>query len=147
MAGRVTGPMKFRLLLQPTMAAIFAVRAGLADAKAGNAPYFWGLVTDPRHRAQMLQDGWKSVSKIFVLAIVLDVVYQIIVERFLYPGEALVVALVLAIVPYLLVRGVGDAHDTIEINKLPIAFVHKERDMRSEEQLKDRLVAPVPHQL
>lgn len=105
MAGRVSGPMKFRLLLQPTMAAIFAIRAGLADAKAGKPPYFWALFTEPSHRANMLKDGWKSVGKIFVLAIVLDVVYQIIVERFVYPGEALIVALVLAIVPYLLLRG------------------------------------------
>ena len=105
MAGRISGPMKFRLLLQPTMAAIFAIRAGLADAKAGKPPYFWALFTEPSHRANMLKDGWKSVGKIFVLAIVLDVVYQIIVERFVYPGEALIVALVLAIVPYLLLRG------------------------------------------
>ena len=38
-------------------------------------------------------------------AIVIDVVYQFIVFRWFYPGEALVVAFVLAIVPYLLVRG------------------------------------------
>ena len=102
---RVTGPMKFRLLLQPVMAVIFAVVSGLKDAKAGNSPYFWSLLTDPAHRRYMLKDGWKSVGKIFVLALILDVVYQIVVQRFVYPGEAIVVALVLAIVPYLLVRG------------------------------------------
>ena len=59
MMGRVSGPMKFRLLLQPTMAAIFAIRAGLADAKDGKPPYFWALVNDPAHRAEMLKDGWK----------------------------------------------------------------------------------------
>ena len=105
MMARVTGPMKFRLLLQPTMAAIFAIRAGLADAKQGKPPYFWSLVSDPVHRAEMLKDGWKSVGKIFVLAMVLDVVYQVIVAQFVYPGEVIVVALALAIVPYLLLRG------------------------------------------
>jgi hypothetical protein len=105
MMGRVTGPMKFRLLLQPTMAAIFAIRAGLADAKQGKPPYFWALVTDPAHRTEMLENGWKSVGKIFVLAMVLDVVYQVIVGRFVYPGEVIVVALALAIVPYLRLRG------------------------------------------
>jgi len=35
MTARVTGPMKFRLVLQPLMAVIFAVIAGLKDAKAG----------------------------------------------------------------------------------------------------------------
>ena len=105
MMGRVSGPMKFRLLLQPTMAAIFAIRAGLADAKNGKPPYFWALVNDPAHRAEMLKDGWKSVGKIFLLAMVLDVVYQVIVAQFVYPGEVIVVALALAIVPYLLLRG------------------------------------------
>jgi hypothetical protein len=102
---RVSGPMKFRLVLQPVMASIFAIRSGLADAKAGKPPYFWNLVTDPAQRDDMIKDGWKSVGKVFVLALLLDVVYQIIVSRFVYPGEAIIVAFVLAIVPYLILRG------------------------------------------
>lgn len=102
---RVTGPMKFRLLLQPIMAVIFAVLSGLKDARTGKPPYFWALITDPPHRREMVRDGWKSVGKVFVLALVLDVVYQVVVQRFVYPGEAIVVALALAIVPYLIVRG------------------------------------------
>ena len=102
---RVSGPMKFRLILQPVMAAIFAVMAGLKDAKAGNPPYGWALFTDPAHRVDMIKDGWKSVGKVFVLAMVLDVAYQIIVLRFVYPGEVIIVAFMLAIVPYLILRG------------------------------------------
>jgi len=102
---RITGPMKFRLVLQPLMAAIFAIRSGLADAKAGRPPYFWALFTDPGHRAEMMESGWKSVGKVFVLALALDVVYQIIAIRFVYPGEAIIVAVLLAIVPYLFLRG------------------------------------------
>lgn len=105
MSDRVTGPMKFRLLLQPTMASIFAIIAGLKDARAGNPPYFWTLLTDPAQRTAMLKDGWKSVGKVFLLALVLDVIYQVIVERFVYPGEAIVVAFALAILPYLILRG------------------------------------------
>jgi hypothetical protein len=105
MVDRISGPMKFRLLLQPVMASIFAILSGLKDAKLGKPPFFWGLITDPAHRVDMIKDGWKSVGKVFVLALVLDVVYQIIVERFVYPGEALIVAFVLAIVPYLILRG------------------------------------------
>lgn len=106
MGDRVTGPMKFRLLLQPVMAAIFAIIAGLKDAKLGKPPYFWGLLTSADHRAEMLKDGWKSVGKVFILAIVLDLVYQVIVQRFVYPFEALLTAFILAIVPYLLIRGI-----------------------------------------
>jgi hypothetical protein len=102
---RVSGPMKFRLLLQPAMACIFAVRSGFKDAREGKPPYFWALWADPTHRVDMLRDGWKSIGKVFVLAVILDVIYQIMVLRFVYPGEALLVALGLAILPYLIVRG------------------------------------------
>ena len=102
---RVSGPMKFRLVLQPVMASIFAIRSGLADSKAGKSPYFWCLLSDPGQRFDMIKDGWKSIGKVFILALVLDVVYQIIELRFVYPGEAIIVAFILAIAPYLILRG------------------------------------------
>jgi len=102
---RISGPLKFRLVLQPAMASFFAIRAGWADARAGKPPYFWALLSDPGQRDEMIKDGWKSVGKVFILALVLDVVYQIIVLRFVYPGEAIIVAFVLAIAPYLILRG------------------------------------------
>jgi hypothetical protein len=105
MVGRVTGPMKFRLLFQPIMASAFAIAAGLKDAKAGKLPYFWGLFHDPGHRTEMLRSGWKSVGKVFVLAMVLDVVYQMVELHNVYPGEVIFVGFVLAIVPYVLLRG------------------------------------------
>lgn len=102
---RVSGPLKFRLVIQPAMACILAIRAGIADAKAGKPPYFWAILWDTGQRSDMVRNGWKSIGKVFILAIVLDVVYQIIVLRFVYPGEAVIVACLLAIVPYLIVRG------------------------------------------
>ena len=103
---RVTGPMKFRLVLQPCMAAFFAIRSGIADAKTGKSPYFWTMVSDPTERAELIKDGWKSVGKVFILAIVLDVVYQVIELHFVYVGEAIIVAFILAILPYLILRGI-----------------------------------------
>jgi hypothetical protein len=35
----------------------------------------------------------------------LDVVYQAIVQHFVYPGEVVITAMILAIVPYVIVRG------------------------------------------
>ena len=102
---RVSGPMKFRLVLQPAMAAFFAIRAGLADARAGKTPYFWCLLSDPSQRTDMLKDGWKSVGRVFIVALVLDAVYQIIELHFVYVGEMIAVAIILAIVPYLILRG------------------------------------------
>lgn len=105
LAARVSGPMKFRMVLQPAMAAFFAIRSGLADARAGKPPYFWNLLLDSGHRADNLKDGWKSFGRVFILALLLDVVYQIFVLRFVYIGEAIIVAFVLAILPYLILRG------------------------------------------
>ena len=102
---RVSGPMKFRLVLQPVMAAIFAIRDGRRDAREGKAAYGWAIFIRPEHRRELLRDGWKSVGKVFVIAVIIDAVYQLIVLRWFYPGEALVVAAVLAFVPYLLIRG------------------------------------------
>ncbi len=102
---RMSGPLKFRFVLQPVMASIFAILSGLKDAKSGKPPYFWALLSDPGHRRDMIKDGWKSVGKVFILALVLDVAYQLYVLRFVYPGEAIIVAILLAIVPYLILRG------------------------------------------
>ena len=102
---RVSGPMKFRLVLQPIMATLLAIQAGLRDAKSGAPPYFWGLLFTPNHRMEIIKDGWKSVGKLFLLAITLDLVYQIIVQSSIRLRAALFVAFVLAIVPYLLLRG------------------------------------------
>lgn len=105
LTGRLHGPLTFRLLLQPIMAILFALRDGHRDAVEGRAPYFWALFTDPAHRVELLREGWKAVLRIFILAVAIDVVYQLIVFRWLYPMEALIVAFLLAFFPYLLVRG------------------------------------------
>lgn len=105
MVARVSGPMKLRLFLQPTMATIFAIRSGLKDAREGRPPFLWTVLTDASSRAFLIKDGWKSVGKVFILAMTLDIVYQIIVARFVYPLEVVITAILLAIVPYLIVRG------------------------------------------
>jgi len=103
---RLHGPMTFRLILQPVMATFLAVRAGWRDGREGKMPFLWGLVHDPAHRRGMLVSGWRDVWRVFLLGIGMDVVYQFIVLRWFYPGEALIVAFVLAIIPYLLLRGI-----------------------------------------
>jgi len=105
LVSRTTGPLKFRFFLQPGMAIFLAVRCGLRDSREGKPPYFWAIFTDPAQRRELLHDGWKSIGKIFILAVALDCIYQIIVLRWLYPFEAIMVAVLLAVIPYLLVRG------------------------------------------
>ena len=105
MLGRVHGAMTFRLFLQPTMASVSAVVAGIKDAKAGNAPYFWALFTQPEHRKELFANGWKSVGRTFILALVMDAIYQVWQLKAFYLLEAILTASILAFIPYLLVRG------------------------------------------
>jgi len=103
--GRIGGPMSFRLVLQPTMALIFAIRDGLKDAREGRPAYFYSLFTDPANRQSRLRQGFKAVSRVFVFAIIMDLIYQVAVLRWFYPLQALIVAFVLAFLPYILLRG------------------------------------------
>lgn len=105
LAGRLTGPLTARFLIQPTVATTLEVRDGLKDARLGRPPYFWAIFTRADERRRLLREGWKAVAKVFVVALALDVVYQIMVLEHVYPGEALLVALALAFLPYLLMRG------------------------------------------
>ena len=106
LARRVTGPLNFRLIIQPVMALILAVRAGVRDARTGRAPYFWAIFSSRQHRCELLRDGWKDVGSVFLMAIAIDLAYQLVVLRWAYPGEAAIVAAVLAFVPYVLSRGI-----------------------------------------
>lgn len=105
LVGRVGGPMSFRLILQPLAAALLAVRAGFKDARTGRRPYLVVLFSGGVESRDQLKDGWSDVARVFLLAIVIDAIYQAIVLRWFYPGEALITATILAIVPYVLLRG------------------------------------------
>lgn len=117
--GRLTGPLTLRLLLQPAIAILLATRDGIKDARGHRPPYFWSLFTHPEERRRALRDGWKSIAKVFVMATTLDIVYQLIVFRWVYPIETLTVAFLLACVPYLLMRG--------PLNRLARLWIHPPR--------------------
>ena len=104
-AGRPTGPLAFRFYLQPAIAIFLAVRDGLADARLGKPAYFWAVFTNPENRRVLLLEGWRSIRRVFVLALVMDCVYQALVFRGFRPIEAHFVAALLAIIPYAILRG------------------------------------------
>lgn len=103
--GRFTGPMHFRLIMQPLVATGYAIWSGIKDARAGRPAFLWTVITDPSQRPILLRSAWKDVGKVFILAVVLDAVYQIIQLRAVHLLELLIVAPTLAFVPYILLRG------------------------------------------
>ena len=90
------------------MATFLAVRDGLKDARAGRSPYLRTILSDPSQRGPYLREGLKRVLRVIVFAFVMDAIYQYLVLRTFYPGEALATVFVLAVLPYLLIRGPVD---------------------------------------
>ena len=102
---RPSGPLGLRFLIQPAVAILLATRDGIKDARIGRSPYLWTILTDPAQRQSRLREGIAAVSKVMILALILDSIYQYKVMGRFYPGEMLIVVLALAFLPYLLVRG------------------------------------------
>ena len=86
------------------MAVLLAWRAAARDAQLARPPYAWSLFRHPNLRNDLLREGWRDIFRVFLLAIVVDVVYQLLVEGWFYPLETITLAVSVAIIPYLLTR-------------------------------------------
>ena len=102
---RPGGPLAFRFMLQPCIATVMAFLDGAKDARLGRSPYFWTVITDPTRRAKRLREGLISTARVIFMGLCMDAIYQLTELKTFYPGEAVIIALALAFVPYLLLRG------------------------------------------
>jgi hypothetical protein len=101
---RVHGPMTFRFYLQPTMALLAAIPDGIRDARLGHKSFFWSALWDKSASAGRLREGAVSTARVVLLGISMDVIYQLkVLDRF-YPAEALMMAILLAVLPYFIFR-------------------------------------------
>jgi hypothetical protein len=105
MLDRPGGPFVFRFVLQPVMASIAALRDGLHDARTGRAPFLRTVLTDPAQRRGRLDEALIATSRIVLLGLLIDTAYQLIEFETFHPVEALLIALLLGVLPYLLLRG------------------------------------------
>ena len=104
-AARPGSPMSFRFILQPAMAAIAAIHGARKDMRLGRPPYMWTLLHRPQERLGRLRAAANATARIILLGLVMDTIYQVIVLERFYPVEAVVIALLLAFVPYVVLRG------------------------------------------
>jgi hypothetical protein len=102
--GRISGPMTFRFFLQPTMALIAAIPDGLRDAREGHAHFFWTAHGDDSVKHGRLREGLYATARILLLGLSMDMIYQYKVFDQFYPVEAVLFALVLAVIPYFIWR-------------------------------------------
>ncbi len=102
---RPGGPMLFRFFLQPTMATIAAVLIGIRDARHGRTPFFQAVLTRPAERGGRVNEAMVDTSRIMLLGLIMDAIYQYIEFDTFHPGEAVAITLVLAFLPYVVLRG------------------------------------------
>jgi hypothetical protein len=103
---RAGGPMTFRFILQPVMATIAAFLDGVKDVRTGRAPFWEAVLANPAQRAGRLQEAVIATARIILLGLVMDTIYQVIEFRTFHPAEAVIIALLLAFVPYVALRGI-----------------------------------------
>lgn len=105
---RLTGPGRFRFVLQPLAAILLGVRSGIADARAGRPPYFWALVTDRQRRRALAREALATVANLLLMGILLDSVFQWMILGVSHPGPALLVGPVLIAAPYSIARALSN---------------------------------------
>lgn len=102
--GRAAGPLHFRLLVMPIVVSVLAALAGMADARQARPPFLWAMFTRRADRASLVRSALKDVGKVFVVATVLDTIYQLTVLKSFSVVQVLIVAVGCAILPYVLIR-------------------------------------------
>ncbi len=102
---RPAGPIDFRFILQPAMAAMAALGGGLRDARSGRTPFLQAMLHEPAQRRSRLDEALVATSRILLLGLIMDLAYQWIEFDSFHPAEAVIVAFVLAFLPYVLLRG------------------------------------------
>jgi hypothetical protein len=105
---RLTGPGRFRFVLQPLMATLLGIRSGMADARARRPPYLLGLLTDRQRRGELAREGLASVANLLLMGVLLDSIFQWVILGSSYPGAALVVGPVLITAPYAVARALSN---------------------------------------
>jgi hypothetical protein len=105
---RLTGPGRFRFVLQPLVAILLGIRSGVADRRAGRPPYLLGLATDRQRRRELAGDGLATVANLLLMGVLLDAVFQWVILGVSHPGAALVVGPVLIATPYAVARALAN---------------------------------------
>ena len=105
---RLTGPGRFRFILQPLTAIILGVVSGLADARAGRPPYFYGMLFHRGLRRDLVKTGFSTIVNLLLMGILLDLIFQRIILGVAHPGAALIVGPILIVTPYAVARALSN---------------------------------------
>jgi len=96
---RFTGPARLRFVLQRMVAIVLGIRGGLADAKAENPAFLFGLLFGAGRRRELMRSGVAAIRNLVAIGIITDIVFQLVLYRSVHPGAALVVGPILICLP------------------------------------------------
>lgn len=102
--GRVHGPMTIRFYLQPTLSFVAALKDGIRDVRLGHKGFFWTALWNPSQPRGRLREGLISTSQMALIGFAMDAIYQFKVFHRFYPAEAVMMVLLLAVIPYFVLR-------------------------------------------
>jgi hypothetical protein len=101
-----SGPMQFRLILQPTMAVLFGIRDGIQDAKAGRPPLIWSIVFGLGDRKELVKGMLRRLPGPILVATLVDAIVQYLMFGHVRPLMALLVGVSLMATPYSIARSI-----------------------------------------
>jgi hypothetical protein len=105
---RLTGPMNVRFIVQPIIAAILGIRAGIHDARKETPPFIWSLFTRPGGRKQQIKQALEHLVIPIIVAIVLDGIVQYLLFRRIRVLGAVILGTILMGLPYSVARGLAN---------------------------------------
>lgn len=106
MAKRLGGPGRLRIIIQPVVAIALGIRDGLIDARAGEPPYFIGLIFRPNRRGELWALTIQYIMKPFIIGVIIDLILQYFIFERVRLIPAIIVGLLLIGLPYALARGI-----------------------------------------
>jgi hypothetical protein len=115
---RLTGPGRFRFVLQPSIAIALGIAAGRSDRRAGRLPYLLALLLRREARGELVRSAFQSIAHLVLAGILVDSVCQWLILGASYPGAAVVVGPVLIALPYALARALANRVTTAHAGRL-----------------------------
>lgn len=101
---RLSGPGRLRFVLQPTVAVLLGIRDGKHDSRTRRPAFLSGLVLRRTHRRELWRSAIASIRDLVAIAIILDIISQMLIFQRIHPGAALLLGPMLIALPYSISR-------------------------------------------
>jgi hypothetical protein len=102
----ITGPGRFRFVVQPLVAILLGIRDGRIDVRLGLPAYGLQVVRAGLGRSRILKQGVRQIIVPLCIGFLLDVIIRAIMGYGFRPVASALVGIFLIGLPYILARGI-----------------------------------------